>query len=101
MVILSLAVSTSSNSGLPIALSRSRLGLGLAEGVFLRTEYNRNSRFNLGGKEHHWSAVSIVKLTGIRIALLVPSTAGPKRSCQRSRCLRSGVKLKIEVVRKN
>src|SRR5439155_25882865 len=77
MVILSLAVSTSSKLGLLIALSRSRPGLGLALGAFLRTEYNRNSRFNFVGKEHHWSAVSIVKLTVIRIALLVPPQPAP------------------------
>ncbi len=50
MVLLSLAVSTSSNLGLPIAMSRSRLGLELVLEVFLRMEYNRNSRFNFVGK---------------------------------------------------
>ncbi len=50
MVILSLAVSTRSKLGLVTALSRSRLGPGLVLGVFLRTEYNRNSRFNFVGK---------------------------------------------------
>ena len=49
MVILSLAVSRSSKLGLATAISRSRLGLGLALGVFLRIEYNRNSRFNFVG----------------------------------------------------
>src|SRR2546426_3848713 len=50
MVILSLALSTSSKLGLLISMSRSRPGLGLALGVFLRTEYNRNRRFNFVGK---------------------------------------------------
>src|SRR5437899_10231907 len=50
MVILSLAVSTSSKLGLPIAISRNRLGPRLAFGVFLRMEYNRNRRFNFVGK---------------------------------------------------
>src|SRR5438309_10809088 len=51
MVILSLAVSTSSRLGLLISMSRNFLGLALALGVFLRTEYNRNRRFNFVGKE--------------------------------------------------
>jgi len=50
MVILSLAVSTSSNLGLLIAMSRNRPGLRLALGVFLCIEYNRNRRFNFVGK---------------------------------------------------
>jgi len=50
MVILSLAVSTSSKLGLLIAVSICRLGMRLAVGVFLRMEYNRNSRFNFVGK---------------------------------------------------
>ena len=50
MVILSLAVSTSSNLGLPIAMSRNLPGPRLALGVFLCIEYNRNRRFNFVGK---------------------------------------------------
>src|SRR5205809_762123 len=75
MVILSLAVSTSSKLGLLISMSRNRLGLALALGVFLRMEYNRNRRFNVVGKEVPLVGVGIVELTVIRIALLVPSTA--------------------------
>ena len=50
----------------------------MALGVFPRIEYNRNRRFNFVGKEYHWTAVGIVKLIVIRIALLVPSTEDPK-----------------------
>src|SRR2546425_5845034 len=78
MVILSLAVSTSSRLGLLIVMSRNRLGPRLALGVFPRIEYNRNRRFNFVGKGYHWTAVGIVKLIVIRIALLVPSTDDPK-----------------------
>ena len=49
MMILSLAVSTSSKLSLVPAMSRSRSGLGLAFGVFLRIECDRNTRFNFVG----------------------------------------------------
>src|SRR2546429_3812849 len=78
IVILSLAVSTSSNLGLLISMSRNRLGPRLALGVFLRMEYNRNRRFNVVGKEVPLVGVGIVELTVIRIALMVPSKADPK-----------------------
>ena len=78
IVILSLAVSTSSNLGLLISMSRNRLGPRLALGVFLRMEYNRNRRFNFVGKGVPLVGVGIGTLTVIRIALLVPSTADPR-----------------------
>src|SRR2546429_8908536 len=78
IVILSLAVSTSSNLGLLISMSRNRLGPRLAMGVFLRMEYNRNSRFNFLGKGEPPAGVGIGKLTPIREAQIVTSTPHPR-----------------------
>src|SRR5207247_10065348 len=78
IVILSLAVSTSSNLGLLISMSRNRIGTRLALGVFLRMEYNRNRRFNFVGKGVPLVGVGIGTLHDIRRALLVPSTADPR-----------------------
>src|SRR2546429_9924746 len=78
IVILSLAVSTSSNLGLLISMSRNRLGPRLALGVFLRMEYNRNRRFNFVGQGGPLVRVGIGHLTVIRISPLDPSTAAPR-----------------------
>src|SRR5438552_2345230 len=83
IVILSLAVSTSSKRGLVIAMARSPLGMRSALGVFLCMEYNRNSRFNFVGKGIPLVGGGTVKLT-VRIGLLVPSTIASNRSCQSS-----------------
>src|SRR6266581_8780178 len=78
MVILSLAVSTSSKLGLLISMLRNLLGLRFALGVFVRMEYNRNRRFNFVGKGVPLVGVGIGTLTVIRIALLIPFAAGPR-----------------------
>src|SRR5438876_7975420 len=83
IMILSLAVSTSSKLRLVIAMARSRLGMRSALGVFLCMEYNRNSRFNFVGKGIPLVGGGTVKLT-VRIGLLVPSTIASNRSCQSS-----------------
>src|SRR5207249_10343605 len=78
MVILSLAVSTSSNLGLLIAMSRNRPGLRLALGVFLCMEYNRNRRFNFVGKGVPLGGVRHMKADCYSYSSGVPSIAGPK-----------------------